>query len=263
MAGLPSDEFDSVRVKEPTRHTFYYKIPTIVVSELKRLSSYLKGDVLNNFNKNYGNLLLILNAPVDPMALITLFQFYDKELRCFTFQDYQLVPTLEEYAYLLNVKLSDEVPFVQVPEKPKFEVIAEILHLSWKEVKDNWKSSEDTTGFYLDFLVKKDEDWAKKGNWNDFSTLFALMIYGIILFPRKRNFVDLAAICVFRNKNPVPTLLADTLYTIHFRHGKGGILSDGHQDLSTLLHLISGGIMTWGKYEVLSLVAEISLMFPS
>ena len=74
------------------------------------------------------------------------------------FQDYQLVPILEEYAYLLNIKLSDEVPFVQVPEKLKFEVIAEILHLSWKEVKDNWKSSGDTTWFSLDFLVKKAED---------------------------------------------------------------------------------------------------------
>ena len=128
------------------------------MAELKRLSSYLKGDVLNNFNKNYGNLLLVLNTPVDPMALITLFQFYDKELRCFTFQDYQLVPTLEEYAHLLNIRLTDEVPFVQVPEKPKFEVIAEILHLSWKEVKYNWKSSEGIIGFYLYFLVKKAED---------------------------------------------------------------------------------------------------------
>ena len=75
MADLPSDEFDSVCVKEPTKHTFAYQIPTIDVSKLKRLSSYLKSDVLNNFNKNRGNLLLILNTPVDPMALITLFQF--------------------------------------------------------------------------------------------------------------------------------------------------------------------------------------------
>ena len=139
MARLPSEEFDSVGVKEPTRHTFSYQIPTIDVSELKRLSSYLKDDVLNNFNKKYGNLLLVLNTPVEPMALITLFQFYDKELRCFTFQDYKMIPTLEEYAYLLNCKLSDEVPFVEVPQKPEFEVFAETLHLSWKEVKDNWK----------------------------------------------------------------------------------------------------------------------------
>ena len=78
MADLPPVESDSVHVKELTRHTFSYQIPIVDVTELKRLSSYLKGDVLNNFNKNYGNLLLVLNTPVDPMALITLFQFYDK-----------------------------------------------------------------------------------------------------------------------------------------------------------------------------------------
>ena len=34
--------------------------------------------------------------------------------------------------------------------------------------------------------------------------------------------MDLTAICVFRSKNPILTLLAYTLYTIHSRHGKGG-----------------------------------------
>ena len=72
--------------------------------------------------------------------------------------------------------MTDEVPFVQVPEKPKFEVVADILRLSLKEVKDNWKSSEGIAGFYLGFLVKKAEDWAKKRNWSDFSSLFALKI---------------------------------------------------------------------------------------
>ena len=85
MVDFLSDEFESVAAKEPTRHTFAYQIPTIDVSDLKRLSSYLKGDILNNFNRDYGNLLLILNTSFDPMALITLFHFYDKELRCFTF----------------------------------------------------------------------------------------------------------------------------------------------------------------------------------
>ena len=97
MADFPTVESASVQVKELTMHTFSYQIPTIDVAELKRLSSYLKGDVLSNFNKNYGNLLLVLNTPVDPMALITLFQFYDKELRCFTFQDYQLHTCLISY----------------------------------------------------------------------------------------------------------------------------------------------------------------------
>ena len=243
MAGSPSVEFDSVIVKEPTRHTYDYKIPTIDVSSLKGLSYFLKGDILKNFNQDYGNLLSVLRTTVDPMALITLFQFYDSELRYFTFQDYQLVPTLEEFFHLLNLKVIDEVPFVRLPEKMKFEVIAEVLHLSCKEVKDNWKSSEGVEGFYLDFLVKKAEGLARKENWGDFNLLFALMIYGIVLFPHKRNFVDLAAICVFRNRNPVPTLLADTLYTIHSRHRKGGNVNLCHPMLYQwlMLHLPVSG----------------------
>ena len=50
MADLPPVESASVQVKDLTRHTFFYQIPTIDMAELKRLNSYLKGDVLNNFN---------------------------------------------------------------------------------------------------------------------------------------------------------------------------------------------------------------------
>ncbi|XP_058784520.1 uncharacterized protein LOC131659329 [Vicia villosa] len=50
----------------------------------------------------------------------------------------------------------------------------------------------------------------------------AVMIYGIVLFPSVENFMSLSAICVFMNKNHVPTLLADTYFSIHSRNGKGG-----------------------------------------
>src|SRR3954470_12602080 len=108
-------------VKERTRHTRAYKIPNIDVSGLIGLSSRLEGEVLRDFNHDYGNLLSILKTSFDPMALITLFQFYDPQLRCFTFQDYQLVPTLEEFSYILNIRITDDVPFVRVPEVVSFE----------------------------------------------------------------------------------------------------------------------------------------------
>ncbi|XP_058732595.1 uncharacterized protein LOC131604124 [Vicia villosa] len=209
-------------VKECTRHTKAYKIPGIDVSGLIGLSSRLEGEVLRDFNHDYGNLLSILNTSFDPMALITLFQFYDPRLRCFTFQDYQLVPTLEEFSYILNIRITDDVPFVRVPEVVSFEKIAEALHMGIKEVKINWKSSGGVSGFYLCFLISRAEEAAKKEHWVDFSRLLAIMIYGIVLFPSRENFVSLAAICVFMNKNPVPTLLADAYFSIHERSKKGG-----------------------------------------
>ncbi|XP_058726161.1 uncharacterized protein LOC131597482 [Vicia villosa] len=162
-------------VQEPTRHTRAYKIPTTNVSELKRLSSHLTGNVFQNFNISYDNLLSILKTSFDLMALITLLQFYDQKLCYFTFQDYQLVPTLKEYSYLINIKIADEFPFARVLEVVKFEVIAEALHLSLKDVKNNWKTSGDDSGFYLSFLVNKVGDLPRKGNWGDFNLLFALM----------------------------------------------------------------------------------------
>ncbi|XP_058752392.1 uncharacterized protein LOC131625556 [Vicia villosa] len=209
-------------VKERTRHTKAYKILDIDVSGLIGLSSRLKGEVLRDFSRDYGNFLSILITSFDPMVLITLFQFYDPHLRCFTFQDYQLVPTLEEFSYILNIRITDGVPFVRVPEVVRFEKIAEALHMGIKEVERNWKSSGGVPDFYLCFLISRAENAAKKEQWVDFSRLLAIMIYGIVLFPSRENFVSLAAICVFMNKNPVPTLLADSYFSIHSRHKKGG-----------------------------------------
>ncbi|XP_058741170.1 uncharacterized protein LOC131613525 [Vicia villosa] len=104
----------------------------------------------------------------------------------------------------------------------RFEKIAEALHLGIKDVKINWKSTGVVPGLYLCFLISKAKESAKKEHWNDFSRLLAVMIYGIVLFPSKENFVSLSAICVFMNKNPVLTLLADTYMSIHSRHGKRG-----------------------------------------
>ncbi|XP_058756895.1 uncharacterized protein LOC131630120 [Vicia villosa] len=157
------------------------------------------------------------------MALIIVFQFYDPQLRCFTFQDYQLVPTLEEYSNILNIQITDDdVPFVRVPKVVRFEKIAEALHLGIKEVERNWTSSGAIPGFYLCFLISKAEEVAKKERWDDLGRLLAIMIYGIVLFPSLENFVSLSAICVFMNKKAVPTLLAETYFAIHSRNGKGG-----------------------------------------
>ncbi|XP_058763006.1 uncharacterized protein LOC131636417 [Vicia villosa] len=212
-------------VKERTRHTSAYKILVIDVSGLISLISRLKGEVLRDFNHDYGNLLSILNTSFDPMALITLFQFYDPHLRCFTFQDYQLVSTLEEFSYILNIRITDEVPFARVPKVVRLEKIVEALHMGIKEVERNWKSSGAIPGFYLCFLISKAEEAVKKECWVDFGRLLAIIIYGIVLFPSVENFVSLSAICVFMNKNPVSTLLADTYFAIHSRNKKGGYVN--------------------------------------
>jgi hypothetical protein len=58
------------------------------------------------------------------------------------------------------------------------------------------------------------EDLANKKDWKSFMAVSALTIYGIVLFLRIKNYVDIAAIDVFMavkldEENLVPTILED------------------------------------------------------
>src|SRR4051812_6542200 len=90
------------------RYTKKYGFKAPDVGKLIELASSVQNP--SNFRKSYGKLLPILNTHVDEGLLKTLVQFYDPVYRCFTFPDYQLVPTLEEYANLLGIPVSDKIP---------------------------------------------------------------------------------------------------------------------------------------------------------
>lgn len=98
------------------------------------------GDVITNpagFQAHHGKLLKILNTKFDEGILKTLVQFYDPLLHCFTFPDYQLVPTLEEYSYLVGLPILDIVPFSGLEGAPKASDIAKALHLKISDITDN------------------------------------------------------------------------------------------------------------------------------
>ncbi|KAI5412190.1 hypothetical protein KIW84_057025 [Lathyrus oleraceus] len=188
-------------VPEPKRKTCSYSFHREPLTPLAELGSLVTDDRLKSFVGRYGDILTVLKTVVDPVPLQTLLQFYDPELRCFTFQDYQLAPTLEEYSIML--KLSTWV-------SRKSVIVG--------------KSSGDVVGLPLKFLLRVAREEAEKGSWEAFHAQLAVMIYGIVLFPSMPNFVDYAAVSIFIGGNPVPTLLADTYYAIHSRHGKGGAI---------------------------------------
>ncbi|XP_058734080.1 uncharacterized protein LOC131605788 [Vicia villosa] len=180
--------------KEVTRRTFTCSFFREDITPLIRLSTSVTGQNLDEFRKTYGHILHMLTSRVDEWALYTLLQFYDPELRCFTFPDYQLAPTLEEYADILKIKVQHRIPF----------------------------PNGGTHGFYVKFLMRKADALVIEKKWKEFNALLAVMTYGLVLFPNIPNFVDLTAICLFMDQNPVPTLLADTYYAVHSRYGTKG-----------------------------------------
>ena len=85
----------------------------------------------------------------------TLMQLYDPLMICFTFQNYQLASTLEEYSYIMGVEIKHQVPFININELPKFHHIAEALNLEKKEVVLNLKLKGGILGFTLMFQGTK------------------------------------------------------------------------------------------------------------
>ena len=66
------------------------------------------GDLIINpdaFEEKYGKLLSLLKTGMAEGILSTLVQFYDPIYHCFTFPDYQLMPTLEEYSHLIGIPI--------------------------------------------------------------------------------------------------------------------------------------------------------------
>ena len=59
------------------------------------------------------------------------------------------------------------------------------------------------------------------GSMVAFEAILALLIYGLVLFPNIKDFIDINAIRIFLIGNHVPTLLGDTYFSIHHRNRQG------------------------------------------
>ncbi|KAI5411203.1 hypothetical protein KIW84_056367 [Lathyrus oleraceus] len=184
-------------VPEPKRKTCSYSFHCEPLTPLFELGSLVTDDRL----KSFVGRAQMLHFPRLPVSTYSRGVFYPVE-----------------YPYSASDSLLGRSKGVD------FRLIARALRLSVEEVSKSWKSSGDVVGLPLKFLLRVAREEADKGSWEAFHAHLAVMIYGIVLFPSMPNFVDYAAVSIFIGGNPVPTLLADTYYAIHSRHGKGGAI---------------------------------------
>ncbi|RDX65959.1 hypothetical protein CR513_55326, partial [Mucuna pruriens] len=65
-----------------------------------------------------------------------LTQFYNPLLRCFTFKDFQLAPTLEEYERLLGMPLAKSPLYFPKGHHPSWASVAKLLRMPESEIED-------------------------------------------------------------------------------------------------------------------------------
>ncbi|MBA0700414.1 hypothetical protein Goari_020448, partial [Gossypium aridum] len=150
---------------------------------------------------------------VDKHLFRALVQFWNTTYSCFTFGKVDLVPTVEEYMALLRcLKIQVDIAYSRVVYVPTVLkklmnitgmseqcVVARIKQkgdskcIAWKNLKDIILAHPDT---------KKRVD------------VFALSIYGLVVFPKALGHVDEVVTDLFdqldKRVTPVPTILAET-----------------------------------------------------
>ena len=73
----------------------------------------------SSFVRRHGHLLSLVTTMLDEQMMSVLFQFFDPLHHCFTFPDYQLVPTLEEFSGLLGISILEQTPFTGLEIAPR------------------------------------------------------------------------------------------------------------------------------------------------
>src|ERR1051325_5484844 len=224
-----------------------------VVGSLRALAARLPLNRVKPFENNHGKLLDILATSIDSDLVGALIRFYDSSLRCFTFQDYQWAPILEEFALLIGIPIGDEPVFSGLVKPLDHQEIATALYWDKKSVTASLETKAKSFGFPRGTLEARANECIEKKDWKAFYATLALLIYGIILFPEAEDFINASAISVFLTKNRVPTLLADVYYCLTLRHSK----KDGVVMCCTALlqmwfkeHLPKTSAFSYNKYNL-------------
>src|ERR1044072_3982145 len=109
-----------------------------ISSQLNELVSEVPNHT--QFIKRHGYLLDLVISSFEEDMMHVVFQFFNPKHHYFTFPDYQLVPTLEEFSKLLGILILDQIPFTGSEKVPKYEDIASALHLKRSDIEANWET---------------------------------------------------------------------------------------------------------------------------
>jgi len=164
---------------EPIRNNF---------SNLRELSRKLKSIQKVAFRRKYENLLGLLELYIEIDIVTALAQYYDSSMRCFLFQDFQLLPTIEEYEQILDLPLDGEIPYKHCEQHSSIPTISSITKIPQDMLKSRLIFVRNTRGFSQRFLEAHLQQLSIKEDWETFIDVLALILYGTILFPYSNDY---------------------------------------------------------------------------
>ncbi|KAH1228435.1 hypothetical protein GmHk_10G028425 [Glycine max] len=222
-AGWLKFEENRVMGTNQTGKRFYQvKVKSLDTTSIKELGRMMEPLQMQAFRKTYGKILELTIAEVSIEAIASLTQYYDQPLRCFTFGDFQLVPTIEEFEEILGCPPGGRKPYLSSGCLPSLSRIATVVKDSARGLDRMKQTRNGIAGLPQKYLEDKARGMANQGDWVPFMDVLALLIFGVVLFPNVDGLVDLAAIDAFlayhhSKESPVVAVLADLFDTFDRR----------------------------------------------
>ncbi|XP_052878905.1 uncharacterized protein LOC128285459 [Gossypium arboreum] len=196
------------------------------LQELRDIWNSWNGEVKQLFYYNYSDLPYLLDVKVDKYLFWALAQFWNPAYSCFTFGGVDLVPTVEEYMALLNCpKIQADRAYSRPVNIPPFlKKLMNTTGMSEQWVAARIKQKGDSK--YIPWRNLRDLIFAHPDSKKRVD-VFALSLYGLILFPKALGHIDEAVLDLFdrldKGTTPVSAILAETFRSLNAcrRAGEG------------------------------------------
>ncbi|KAG8498307.1 hypothetical protein CXB51_006646 [Gossypium anomalum] len=185
--------------------------------ELRDIRASWGDETKQLFYQNFGDLPYLFDIKVDKNLFQAITQFWNPAYSCFTFGKVDLVPIVEKYTALLcclKVRI-DRVYFKAANAQPFVKKLMSITGMSEQWVTARIQQKDDgkcIPWVSLRELIVAHPDTKKKVD------IFALSIYGLVIFPKALRHIDEAVADLFdrlgKGATPVPVILAETFRSL-------------------------------------------------
>ncbi|XP_057953043.1 uncharacterized protein LOC131147544 [Malania oleifera] len=159
------------------------------------------------FSQLYGHIGFLLHITVNLQMVKALVDFWNPPYTCFTIDGIDMVPTIEEYSSLLHL-MTQRSPYRTYVPDSRISLARELYNLAGVKIQRTAGESKRITWKFLKELLEEE-----KGEEVQIH-LFALAIYGLIIFPKELGTIDRSTISfvaqVKNGANPDPGILVET-----------------------------------------------------
>ena len=155
--------------------------------------------------------------------------FWDPSYRCFTFNREDLISIVEEYVSLLRISPPnlDKVFWKKSKKVPFRKKLAQMMNVDTSVFVPITRQKGKNECVQCDFL----ESFIIENNNDDWIIdIFALVVYGTLIFPQSPGYVDATVVDLIEQinnqVNPVPVIIAETIRSLNYcrRKGKGDFI---------------------------------------